>query len=176
MLKPPVVPLGKGDGSWVLQTGGFAGRASALAAATAILCALTGGCQSFGRQAANVPTAAPPAKPTAAMGKNAGLQGLFSGSVATPGPNELLLDTDADPSFGDAPLAVRFTAAPFDPAEAKNPTYLWSFGDGSTETTEQNPTHTYDRAGSYTATVRVREAGGRFGTETFDISVYAPGK
>ncbi len=39
-------------------------------------------------------------------------------------------------------------------AGAANPTYVWNFGDGTTGA-GASPTHTYDRAGSYTATLSV---------------------
>lgn len=117
-------------------------------------------------------TVAPPT-PTPAAKKSA-IRGLQQGAIATPGPNELLLDANADPLFGDAPLIVRFSAAPFDKRDAKNPTYRWSFGDGTPDSTEQNPVHTYAKPGDYSARVDVWEAGGKSGSEEFDLSVFAP--
>jgi PKD repeat protein len=63
----------------------------------------------------------------------------------------LVLDTDFTVSRtgGAAPLTVSFTDT-----STGNPTaWSWDFGDGSPPATEQNPTHTYERAGSYTVTL-----------------------
>jgi len=38
--------------------------------------------------------------------------------------------------------------------------YLWDFGDGSTKSTEKNPSHTYAAAGKYTVTLKVTGVGG----------------
>lgn len=127
------------------------------------------GCARGARQ-----TAATPTPPPAASAKQAKIKGLQPGTIATPGPNELLLDTNADPLFGDAPLTVRFSAAPFDKRETRNPTYRWSFGDGSPDTTEPNPVHTYTKPGDYRATVTVSADGGKVGSEEFELSVDEP--
>ena len=63
----------------------------------------------------------------------------------------------ADPSSGDAPLAVSFTCtatggdAPIG--------YHWSFGDGASSAS-QNPSHTYAIAGVYTATCTATDVDG----------------
>ena len=116
--------------------------------------------------AVQTPAANKPPKPSRIPGVTSG------GALPTPEPDELLLDTDAEPLYGDAPLTVRFSAEPFDPEEATNPQYIWEFGDGSPPSTEQFPVHTYDRPGDYTASVRITEAGGKSGSEEFDLSVY----
>jgi|GEM_PF-6133687 len=60
-----------------------------------------------------------------------------------------------DVAAGDAPLTVQFT----DTSE-NNPTqWYWQFGDGATSTA-QNPAHTYENAGSYTAALTVTNADG----------------
>jgi len=56
---------------------------------------------------------------------------------------------------GSIPLSVRFTDA-----SMNSPTeWIWSFGDGETSV-EQNPSHTYTRAGTYTVTLAATNAGG----------------
>jgi PKD repeat protein len=87
-------------------------------------------------------------------------------------PDELLLETDADRLAGRAPLTIHFSAAPMDPNEAIAPVYVWSFGDGSPDSSEQNPTHTYAKPGTYSATVRVVESGGKRGNDEFAVTVY----
>lgn len=69
----------------------------------------------------------------------------------------------ADRSAGAAPLSVSFDAAGSSDLDGETDivAYLWSFGDGQTaETTVPNVTHTYNRAGNFTATVRVRDSAG----------------
>ena len=61
---------------------------------------------------------------------------------------------NANPTNGPAPLTVQFTASSVNATEWK-----WDFGDGATST-EKNPTHTYSKAGSYTASLEVTIANG----------------
>ncbi len=62
------------------------------------------------------------------------------------------------PISGTAPLTVSFEdttdPAKFDPIE-----WLWEFGDGAMST-EQNPTHTYEKPGMYTVVLNVKNAAG----------------
>jgi len=55
---------------------------------------------------------------------------------------------------GYAPLSVQFTDLSADATE-----WNWSFGDGNTST-EQNPKHTYSKAGQYTVTLAVSNVAG----------------
>ncbi len=71
------------------------------------------------------------------------------------------------PSTGNAPLTVNFTGsatggtAPY--------TYSWNFGDGTTSTT-QNPSHTYSAAGTYTATLTVKDSASPANTATSQVT------
>jgi PKD repeat protein len=59
------------------------------------------------------------------------------------------------PRSGDVPLSVTFTDI-----STETPTeWNWSFGDG-TDSTEQNPVHTYSEAGNYTVTLAASNAAG----------------
>ena len=61
----------------------------------------------------------------------------------------------ASPTSGKAPLKVQFTDQ-----SANNPTsWKWSFGDSS-YSTDQNPLHTYTKAGKYTVSLTVKNAKG----------------
>lgn len=62
----------------------------------------------------------------------------------------------ASPTSGAAPLAVSFTGS----ASNGTPPYTWDwdFGDGSAHSSAQNPSHTYSQAGTFTATLTVRDA------------------
>lgn len=56
----------------------------------------------------------------------------------------------ANPTSGQAPLAVQFT----DTSTGSPTNWDWNFGDG-TSSTAQNPSHVYNSAGSFTATLTV---------------------
>jgi glucose/arabinose dehydrogenase/PKD repeat protein len=79
----------------------------------------------------------------------------------------------ASPSSGDVPLEVSF-----DGSDSNDPdfgdavtSYLWNFGDGSpaVETTTSTANHTYTGAGTYTATLTVRDNSGAEDTATVRI-------
>lgn len=80
-----------------------------------------------------------------------------------------IANASASPIFGVAPLMVSF----FGSASGGDAplTYEWSFGDGSPNSTDQNPSHTYDSAGSYSVTLIVRDADGDSDSDTVTIDV-----
>lgn len=71
---------------------------------------------------------------------------------------------NADPVSGITPLTVTFT----DTSTGRIDTYSWSFGDGTTSS-DQNPTHIYTTAGTYTVALTVTGPGG---TNTRTLSNY----
>ena len=75
----------------------------------------------------------------------------------------------SDLSSGKSPLVVQFT----DTSTGSPTTWAWSFGDGSTSV-EENPSHTYTSAGSYTVSLTATNAeGSRITTATNYITVSA---
>ena len=64
---------------------------------------------------------------------------------------ELDVIAEAEPDEGAPPLKVQFTAS-VEEEEGGPWTFAWDFGDGG-KSTEQNPLHTYDKVGEYTATL-----------------------
>ncbi|PFG40131.1 uncharacterized protein DUF1349 [Georgenia soli] len=74
---------------------------------------------------------------------------------------------------GTAPLVVDFSVDADDPDGDTPLTYEWDFGDGATEDTAA-ASHTYTRAGTYTARVTVTDARGATATRTTEIRVSAP--
>jgi len=62
----------------------------------------------------------------------------------------------ATPSSGTAPLQVAFSSAGSSDPEGGSLTYSWDFGDG-TSSTAANPTHTYQSAGTYAASLRLSD-------------------
>jgi gliding motility-associated-like protein len=72
------------------------------------------------------------------------------------------------PSFTAQPVCVGTSSVFITPVVA--PTYSWSFGDGSTDPS-QDPTHLYAVAGTYTVTLTVTTAGGCTGVTTQPVVV-----
>jgi PKD repeat protein len=82
---------------------------------------------------------------------------------------ELYVDLEADPDEGAPPLTVKFTSSTEDATPPL--TYKWDFGDGSPPSSDANPTHVYQKAGDYTATLTVKDSKGQTGSEEIDILV-----
>jgi gliding motility-associated-like protein len=73
-------------------------------------------------------------------------------------------------SFGCQPVDVSFNNGS---SNLENPSYLWDFGDGNTETLE-NPSHIYTNPGTYDVTLTVTNSTGCINTLTIDnlVEVY----
>ncbi|HWW03073.1 MAG TPA: PKD domain-containing protein, partial [Candidatus Acidoferrum sp.] len=87
----------------------------------------------------------------------------------TNGVSPVTASFSANPSSGQAPLAVQFTDQSTGPVTAWN----WNFGDGSSSSS-QNPAHTFASAGSFTATLTVTGSSGQTSSASHTISVSAP--
>jgi len=91
------------------------------------------------------------------------------GDGGSPEPELPVANFTANMTSGDAPLAVQFTDA-----STGSPTaWAWDFGnDGTIDSTEQSPTHTYTAAGTYTVNLTVtNDAGSDAGVKTDYITV-----
>ena len=77
----------------------------------------------------------------------------------------------ATPTSGLAPLEVAFTATADTPGCQGTPVFAWSFGDGAISQ-EQNPTHVYDRGGTYGWSLAV-VVGGDVCTKSGEVIVQA---
>jgi PKD repeat protein len=72
---------------------------------------------------------------------------------------------------GDAPLTVNFTST----STGTITSHSWSFGDGGTSSST-NPSHTYNSAGTYTASLTVTGPGGsNTASKTITVSASDPG-
>ena len=111
---------------------------------------------------APAPTQAPPATPPTTT---AGAKTGEDEDMASP----LLAWADSDTDEGKAPLSIQFKAD----IEGGTPplTYLWKFGDGSPDSTEANPKHTYQKPGKYRADLEVKDAGGDSDSDYLEIDV-----
>ncbi|RKF25522.1 ThuA domain-containing protein [Micromonospora globbae] len=78
----------------------------------------------------------------------------------------------ATPDSGRAPLEVRFDGAPSSDPEGEALTYAWDFdGNGTVDSTDRAPTHTYTDNGVYNARLTVTDPHGKTGTTTVPITV-----
>jgi len=76
--------------------------------------------------------------------------------TVTQGGNQVpTVTASATPTTGLAPLAVAFHATAQD-ADGSIASYAWTFGDGGTSS-QQNPSHTYQSAGTFNAAVTVTD-------------------
>jgi cytochrome c len=79
----------------------------------------------------------------------------------TAGDRRPIAHATATPDNGPAPLDVQFSSEGSNDPEGTALSFAWDFdNNGTTDSTEANPTHTYANPGSYTATLRVSDAGG----------------
>ena len=82
---------------------------------------------------------------------------------------ELDVIAEAEPDEGAPPLKVQFTAS-VEEDEGGPWKFEWDFGDGQ-KSAEQNPVHTYEKVGEYTATLTVTDQKNNKGTDEIDIFV-----
>lgn len=80
-----------------------------------------------------------------------------------------VVESTVDKTSGQAPLKAKFTATATD-ADGGKLRYTWDFGDGATSG-RQNPSHTYTKNGTYTATVTVTDRTGRTGSSSVHLTV-----
>jgi len=118
--------------------------------------------------------AAPPTTPPAIpAGPSTTLAG--GGQAEEDFPPPLLAWAEVEPEDGDAPLMVQFKAD----IEGGVPPlkYKWTFGDGTPESTESNPKHTYEKTGKYRADLYVENTDGQDSDSDYvEIEVKEPAK
>ncbi|HEU4994631.1 MAG TPA: PKD domain-containing protein [Gemmatimonadaceae bacterium] len=79
------------------------------------------------------------------------------------------------PYSGTTGVAVAFSSAgSVDPDGGSLVSYLWNFGDSQTST-QQNPSHTYAAAGTYSVTLKVTDDENATHTATTSANIVAPG-
>ncbi|MBI4150186.1 thrombospondin type 3 repeat-containing protein [Candidatus Woesearchaeota archaeon] len=79
-----------------------------------------------------------------------------------------VISISAEPTAGEAPLDVSFTASVT--GGDGDLTFLWDFGDGDTST-KRSPLHYYEDDGTYTVTLTVTDEDGDYDTAFIDITV-----
>lgn len=97
----------------------------------------------------------------------------FEGKGAASNTAPKITELTATPATGKAPLPVELSASATD-AEGGDLTYAWEFGDGSDPATGKTVSHTYDKAGAFTAKVTVKDSAGSMASKTKEITVTGP--
>jgi PKD repeat protein len=110
----------------------------------------------------------PPAATTTTTAKPAGATATTAAG-AEDEEYELDVIAEAEPDEGAPPLKVQFTGS-VEEDEGGPWKFEWDFGDGA-KSTEQNPVHTYEKVGEYTATLTVTDQKGQKGSDEIDIFV-----
>ncbi|MEN9593552.1 MAG: hypothetical protein RLY23_35 [Actinomycetota bacterium] len=77
----------------------------------------------------------------------------------------------ATPTSGFSPLVVAFDGSTSSDPEAGALTYAWTFGTGTTTSTLAKPSFTYTTAGTFTATLTVKDPLGQTSVATMPITV-----
>ncbi|MFC1999353.1 PKD domain-containing protein [Chloroflexota bacterium] len=87
-----------------------------------------------------------------------------NGEEPTPTPTpSVVADFSASPTLGKAPVQVQFT----DESTGDVATWAWDFeSDGTVDSSERNPSHTYADKGDYTVSLTVTRSDGSDDTET----------
>jgi glucose/arabinose dehydrogenase len=103
---------------------------------------------------------------------------LLSGTLhhieTTLGNREPLAAATATPASGPPPLAVQFSSSGSSDPDFDQLSYEWDFGDGSPDSTEANPTHTFTSLGAFDVTLTVDDGNGASDTDTVAIVVGYP--
>jgi len=87
-------------------------------------------------------------------------------------PPALQAAASGNPTSGNAPLTVAFSGSA---SGGTSPySYAWNFGDGGVSN-QQNPSHTYLSAGSFTAVLTVTDAASNRASARVQVSVFSPG-
>jgi hypothetical protein len=161
-------------------------RFAAAALLVASLCALAG-CdrgskpEATAEKAAPLPNAAASSEPAATVAAVPATPApvVIEGQVhreEEPFEDDLVLLAEGDPDWGEAPLTVHFTVESLIMDQMNEPKFTWNFGDGSPESQEAKPVHTYEKPGNYAVTIKIVDATGETGWDELDIDVTEAGK
>jgi PKD repeat protein len=132
-------------------------------------------CTTSENKTAAVPSPAAPAAPAAAAPAAPAPAAVASPAAAAAAEEEaeeiLMVWAEADPDEGAPPLEVQLKADVSGGVGERK--VKWEFGDGSPASTEINPKHRYEKAGTYRASVEVSDASGDSDSDYVDIEIAA---
>jgi hypothetical protein len=96
-------------------------------------------------------------------------KGAFDAAAAAASePPQFTSPPAASPSSPAAGAAVQFTCSATDSTAV---TFLWDFGDGTTDSSGPTVTHTFTAKGTYTVTVTATNANGKYSSESLALTV-----
>jgi len=103
------------------------------------------------------------------FGGNNANSGIYRIDYVAEGRRPLAVGT-ATPDNGPTPLTVQFSSQGSIDPDGTSITYEWDFdGDGTWDSTDANPTHTYNTAGTFDAVLRVTDQAGQTGSDTMRV-------
>jgi len=118
--------------------------------------------------AAPSPAAAPAKAAAAAAAPSPAAE---ADDAAEAGDEILMVWAEAEPDEGAPPLEVQLKADVSGGVGERK--VKWEFGDGSPASSEVNPKHKYDKAGTFRASVEVSDASGDSDSDYVDIEIAA---
>ncbi|WP_412675999.1 PKD domain-containing protein [Bacillus paramycoides] len=80
------------------------------------------------------------------------------------------VDRARETYYGEENSTIQFKSDSAKAEDRKIISYLWNFGDGKTST-EANPTHAYEKEGTYTATLTMKDDKGKESKELMTVNV-----
>ena len=92
-----------------------------------------------------------------------------TGTVVVANANPVV--TATIPATGTENVLLNFTGSFSDAGSADTHTFVWDFGDGTTDTSTLTPTHTYTAPGTFTTTLTVTDDDGGTGTSGGSVVV-----
>lgn len=87
------------------------------------------------------------------------------------GNREPKIELSANKTKGAAPFTVQFSSEGTEDYDRHDLKYEWSFIGNKIQSTEKNPSFTFDKVGKYKVKLRVEDEVGSFSTATLDIEV-----
>lgn len=136
------------------------------------LAVLSAACTSSENKTAAAPSPQPsPAAAAVAAPAAAPVAAASPADGAEEGDEILMVWAEAEPDEGAPPLEVQLKADVSGGVGERK--VKWEFGDGTPPSTEVNPKHKYEKAGTFRASVEVADASGDSDSDYVDIEIGA---
>jgi len=134
------------------------------------LAVLSAACTSGEKTTATAPSPKPsPAAAAAAAPAATPVPAASAADGAEEGDEILMVWAEAEPDEGAPPLEVQLKADVSGGVGERK--VKWEFGDGTPPSTEMNPKHKYEKAGTFRASVEVADASGDSDSDYVDIEI-----
>lgn len=101
-------------------------------------------------------------------------QYTVTGTLVSNGGLPPVAVASASPTSGTTPLTVGFSSVNSSDSDGYIVSYNWNFGDGTANSSEANPVHVYNSAGTFTAVLTVTDNSGLTGASSVVISAAQP--